>query len=200
MSERSEAARGLPAEGQPDMNPAGIEERERLVDFQRRVRQAVQQIDARLHDYAQEVQTRKEYLWDARRDMDHIEKIAVRQTIEQAMRSADVLKEQQNKLLKLMRSPYFGRFDFARSGVDLASVIASSLRDDGFRGTACPGVSSPLQFPVSPHAERLSTSETRCSNRYARIGLSMPAATCAPVSSSPWHSSWHRTKPCCPPI
>lgn len=53
-------------------------------------------------------------MWDARRDMDHIEKIAVRQTIEQTVRSAEFMQAQRTRLSKLLRSPYFGRFDFDR--------------------------------------------------------------------------------------
>jgi DNA helicase-2/ATP-dependent DNA helicase PcrA len=96
------------------------EERARLEDCQARMRDALATLDVRLSDYAQEIKNRNEYMWDARRDMDHIEKIAMRQTIEQTLDSAETLKAQKNKLLKLMRSPYFGRFDFAR-GTDPGS-------------------------------------------------------------------------------
>ncbi|MEX1031769.1 MAG: 3'-5' exonuclease [Cellvibrionaceae bacterium] len=98
------------------MSQAETEERTRLDACQASIRGALADIEARLGEYADEIQTRKEYLWEARRDMDHIEKIAVRQTVEQTLDSAEILKEQQQKLAKLMRSPYFGRFDFKRSG------------------------------------------------------------------------------------
>jgi DNA helicase II / ATP-dependent DNA helicase PcrA len=94
------------------MSTAKDEELTRLKDCQRRMQAALRAIDSRLQNYAGEIQTRKDYLWDARRDMDHIGKIAVRQTIEQTLDSAEVLKAQQQKLHKLMRSPYFGCFDF----------------------------------------------------------------------------------------
>jgi DNA helicase-2/ATP-dependent DNA helicase PcrA len=92
------------------------EERENLAHCEQRIRQALDEMDERVDEYAREIQSRKEYLWEARRDMDHIEKIAVRQTIEQTLDSAEVLKTQQQKLVKLMQSPYFGRFDFVRDG------------------------------------------------------------------------------------
>ncbi len=98
------------------MTTAETEEKASLEACKTSIRNALAGNETRLKDYAQEIQTRKEYMWEARRDMDHIEKIAVRQTIEQTMDSAEVLKAQQNKLLKLMRSPYFGRFDFRREG------------------------------------------------------------------------------------
>lgn len=92
------------------------EERMRLEDCQVRIQSALRDIDARLDESASEIQARKAYMWDARRDMDHIEKIAVRQTIEQTERSAEFLQAQRTQLRKLLRSPYFGRFDFAREG------------------------------------------------------------------------------------
>ncbi|MEX2495241.1 MAG: UvrD-helicase domain-containing protein [Woeseia sp.] len=98
------------------MTPAESEERTRLGNFQARIQDALRESDARLAEYAQEIQSRKAYLWEARRDMDHIEKIAVRQTIEQTMGAAEVLQAQQKKLVKLTNSPYFGRFDFVRQG------------------------------------------------------------------------------------
>ena len=51
-------------------------------------------------------------MWEARRDMDHLDKVAMRQSIDQMMRSSDVLRAQAIKLEKLRKSPYFGRFDF----------------------------------------------------------------------------------------
>lgn len=92
------------------------EEKSRLKDCKSSIRDALATIDLRLREYSQEIQTRKEYMWDARRDMDHIEKIAVRQIIEQTLDSADILKQQREKLVKLTRSPYFGRFDFMKTG------------------------------------------------------------------------------------
>ncbi|MFN2289477.1 MAG: UvrD-helicase domain-containing protein [Chromatocurvus sp.] len=100
-----------------------IEEQARLEACQASIRQALSTIDTRLGDYAREIQTRKEYLWEARRDMDHIEKIAVRQTIEQTLDSAEGLKAQQQKLIKLLRSPYFGRFDFLKQGEATSAPI-----------------------------------------------------------------------------
>lgn len=63
------------------MTSAAIEEEVRLKGFYVSIRSALNLIDSRLNDYAQRVKTRKEDLWEAQRDMDHIEKIAVRQTI-----------------------------------------------------------------------------------------------------------------------
>jgi hypothetical protein len=86
------------------MTTAESQEKARLEECKASIRNALAGINSRLGDYAQEIQARKEYLREALRDMDHIEKIAVRQTIEQTLDSAEVLKEQQQKLHRLTRS------------------------------------------------------------------------------------------------
>lgn len=96
------------------MTLAETEENERLQGCTARIEQALVEIEERLVTYAQDIQTRKQYMWEARRDMDHIEKIAVRETIERTLDSAQALREQSKKLSKLRRSPYFGRFDFKK--------------------------------------------------------------------------------------
>ena len=114
------------------------EERDRLQACLGSIDGAIDTLEKRLRDYAGEIQTRKEYLWEARRDMDHIEKIAVRQTVEQTLDSADALKTQQQKLLKLRRSPYFGRFDFRREDENQGSPVYVGVhhyRDEALRET-----------------------------------------------------------------
>lgn len=98
------------------MTIAEREELSRLEACQQSIEFNLQAISSRLSAYAREIQETKEHMWEARRDLDHIDKVALRQTIEQKTRSAEVLREQQQKLLKLRKSPYFGRFDFAREG------------------------------------------------------------------------------------
>ena len=73
-------------------------------------------IGARLSEYRHEIQAAHDHMWEHRRDMDHLDKAAMRQSIDQMMRSSDVLRVQAQKLEKLRKSPYFGRFDFRREG------------------------------------------------------------------------------------
>ncbi|HDP89913.1 MAG TPA: helicase [Thioalkalivibrio sp.] len=120
------------------MSNAQSEEKKRLKSCRATIRQAMDLIETRLGEYAGEIQSRKEYLWEARRDMDHIEKIAVRQTIEQTLDSAEVLKSQRKKLAKLMRSPYFGRFDFLKQDETTAGPVyigVHHFRDERARET-----------------------------------------------------------------
>ncbi|MGC8534203.1 MAG: HelD family protein [Rhizomicrobium sp.] len=116
------------------------EELTRLEACQKSIEDNLRAVSSRLNDYAREIQETKEHMWEARRDLDHIDKVALRQVIEQKTRSADVLREQHQKLLKLQKSPYFGRFDFAREGNGNASaesiyVGVHDCRDDALGKT-----------------------------------------------------------------
>lgn len=119
------------------MNSAETEESRRLAACLDTIKDNLRDIDRRLNRYAQEVRERNAYMWDARRDMDHIEKIAVRQAIEQTMRSSETLRDQRQKLIKLQRSPYFGRVDFARD--DAADAEAIYIGIHGFRDETAGG-------------------------------------------------------------
>lgn len=96
------------------MNPSEAEENSRLEACHHRIDANMTAISTRLQSYAREIQETKTYMWEARRDLDHIDKIALRQSIDQKTRSAEVLYAQQQKLVKLKNTPYFGRFDFTR--------------------------------------------------------------------------------------
>lgn len=98
------------------MTTAEHEERTQLEIVKTALRHALWQLDARLDHYDTEIKQQKEHMWDARRDMDHIEKIAARQSIEQSGTSADVAMDERRRLQKLLHSPYFGRVDFRRAG------------------------------------------------------------------------------------
>ncbi|MFC2990463.1 HelD family protein [Halomonas tibetensis] len=91
-------------------------ERRHLDHTLERIEANLDELDQRLKAYAQEIQSQKEYLWSNRDEMDHIEKIAARESIEQSVMSGDNALARRQKLDKLRHSPYFGRFDFARGG------------------------------------------------------------------------------------
>lgn len=90
-------------------------ETERLTTCLARIDCNLFSIGARLSDYQRDIKAAHDHMWEARRDMDHIDKIGMRQSIDQMMRSSDVLRAQAKKLEKLRKSPYFGRFDFRRA-------------------------------------------------------------------------------------
>ena len=92
------------------------EEAERLAHCLTHIGKRMIKNKDRIDECQREIHAAHEHMWDARRDMDHIDKAALRQSIDQMMRSSDVMREQQSKLLKLRKSPYFARFDFCRHG------------------------------------------------------------------------------------
>lgn len=71
-------------------------------------------IEVRVRLYADDIQTQKTYLWEHKADMDHVEKISTRESIQQAVRAGESILAGKDRLLKLKQSPYFGRFDFMR--------------------------------------------------------------------------------------
>ena len=101
------------AQETPATTPARAEEQARLDDAQDRLDRALRGIEQRMRDYASDVKEQKAYMWDQRREMDFIEKIASRQSIEQSELLGDALAGRRRRLLKLKRSPWFGRFDFS---------------------------------------------------------------------------------------
>lgn len=148
LAEFEEMTTGAQQTGIKNMvTSAKTQEKKRLQACMVRIDQSLADIEGRLVEYADDIQTRKQYMWEARRDMDHIEKIAVRETIERTLDAAQALKEQRKKLNKLRRSPYFGRFDFKKDGTgdDLACYIGiHHFRDDNKRETLVYDWRSPI--------------------------------------------------------
>ncbi|MDR9501338.1 MAG: 3'-5' exonuclease [Desulfurivibrionaceae bacterium] len=91
-------------------------ERKHLEYVQSALQDAVAGIDADLRGYAAKVREQKTYLWEHRADMDHVEKISSRQSVEQHVVAGENVLARKERLLKLLLSPYFGRFDFIRDG------------------------------------------------------------------------------------
>ncbi|MWJ29294.1 AAA family ATPase [Halomonas sp. ZH2S] len=87
-----------------------------LENVLQRISVNITELNERLTAYADDIQTQKEYLWNSRDEMDHIEKISARESIQQAVIAGDNALTRRNRLEKLKDSPYFGRFDFTRHG------------------------------------------------------------------------------------
>ncbi|MEX2475022.1 3'-5' exonuclease [Marinobacter sp.] len=94
------------------------EESLQLESVQFRLERALQEADMRLRAYQEDIQSQKEYLWNSRDEMDHIEKISARESIQQAVTTGEFVFSQRKRLAKLRQSPYFGRFDFHQQGHD----------------------------------------------------------------------------------
>ncbi|MBE0414093.1 3'-5' exonuclease [Yoonia sp.] len=101
----------------------------RLNDCLGRIDANLGEIGLRVQDYQRDIQAAHDHMWEARRDMDHLDKVAMRQSIDQMMRSSDVLRAQAIKLEKLRKSPYFGRFDFRRSDRNETAAFYIGIHD-----------------------------------------------------------------------
>ncbi|MBE0486137.1 MAG: AAA family ATPase [Marinobacter sp.] len=97
---------------------ARSEEARQLASVRSRLERAIKEADERLQAYQDDIQSQKEYLWNSRDEMDHIEKIAARESIQQAVTTGEFVLSQRKRLVKLRQSPYFGRFDFRSQGSD----------------------------------------------------------------------------------
>lgn len=95
-----------------DSSVARLEEARHLESVQHRLERALKEADDRLQAYQDDIQSQKEYLWNSRDEMDHVEKISTRDSIQQAVTSGEFVLDQRKRMVKLRKSPYFGRFDF----------------------------------------------------------------------------------------
>lgn len=92
------------------------QENRHLEDVRERLEANLKETERRLQRYARDIQEQKAYLSGHRDEMDHIEKIASRQSMEQSAQSGEMLGEKRKRLRKSLASPYFGRLDFAPEG------------------------------------------------------------------------------------
>ncbi len=93
-------------------NPAETAEKEHLEWVGQRLRAALREIDLRVSRYATEVQEQTAFTSEHRDEMDHVEKVAARQSVAQAAFTAEAAAGSAQRIRKLLASPYFGRFDF----------------------------------------------------------------------------------------
>ena len=97
-------------------NPTESDERSHLVRVRTRIKAALDEIGEKVNAQFADVIELKKYLHESRADMDHVEKISVRQSIEQLAMVGDHAVARKGRLAKLYKSPYFGRIDFKEVG------------------------------------------------------------------------------------
>ncbi len=86
-----------------------------LKDILQKVDKAIHAIDERVNSQLKEIQEAKIYLQEHKRDMDHLEKNAVREAVghKAALGEASVAKKK--RLHRIKSIPYFGRIDFTEN-------------------------------------------------------------------------------------
>lgn len=72
--------------------------------------------NARVRDQYRDFLDTKRYLSENKADMDHAEKVSVRQTVDELGSIGQHTALSSVQLHRLLKSPYFGRIDFSRSG------------------------------------------------------------------------------------
>jgi len=92
------------------------EERKYLDTVKQKLNNALEEIDNKVSGYAKDLQEQKNYLYENKSDMDHVEKNAVRQSVTTAALTGEAALERKKRIQKLLKSPYFGRFDFSENG------------------------------------------------------------------------------------
>lgn len=92
------------------------DEKAYLEQVKHKLNEALERIDGRVRRYATDIKEQKTYLTEHRAAMDHVEKVSARDSVQQAMRTAETVVATRRRIQKLIRSPYFGRIDFRRHG------------------------------------------------------------------------------------
>ena len=101
------------SEQPPSTNEA--REQEHLDRVRDRIRGELHDSTERLQAQYNEMREAKQYLQAGKGSMDHVEKLTVRQSIDQLSRAGEHRSSRQLALSRLYQSPYFGRVDFQRA-------------------------------------------------------------------------------------
>jgi DNA helicase II / ATP-dependent DNA helicase PcrA len=98
------------------INQTETDEKQFLEDVKAKLRGALGKIHDKTASRAREIRERKTFLWENKTDMDHAEKISVRQSIDMSVLTGEAMLLKQKRIRKLFASPFFGRFDFIERG------------------------------------------------------------------------------------
>lgn len=99
------------------------DERKYLEQIKGKLSDTIEEIDVNVEKYRKDIQEQKDYLWENKAGMDHVEKVSVRQSVTQSALTGEAANERKKRLLKLMLSPYFGRVDFTENGTKKVNPI-----------------------------------------------------------------------------
>jgi DNA helicase II / ATP-dependent DNA helicase PcrA len=97
-------------------NKTEKEEREYLKTLLKKVDIEISFINERIHAQANEIKYLNNHLNEHKRDMDHLEKNAMRESITNTAAIGDHSVEKKKRLIRLKNVPYFGRIDFRKNG------------------------------------------------------------------------------------
>jgi DNA helicase II / ATP-dependent DNA helicase PcrA len=105
------------------INQTEGEERDYLEVVKEKLISAIQRTEDRVRLYADELKQNKQYVYEHQSGMDEADKVAAGQSINRMASTGESVVAKKRKLLKLIASPYFGRFDFGSGGKQNAIYI-----------------------------------------------------------------------------
>jgi len=91
-------------------------EKKYLQDLLLKVEKAISAINKRIQKQSDEVREMNVHMEEHKRDMDHLEKNAVREAISNVGLQGDHSVDKKKRLVRLRNVPYFGRIDFCENG------------------------------------------------------------------------------------
>ncbi|MEB2785238.1 HelD family protein [Algoriphagus persicinus] len=114
------------------MNLTEQEEKEYLNQILVKIDNSIQIINERVGDQLQDINAAKNHLQEHKRDMDHLEKNAIREAVGQIAMMGEAAVDKKRRLHRLRDIPYFGRIDFAKVGKDLETIYIGvhNFRDE----------------------------------------------------------------------
>lgn len=97
-------------------NKTEKEEKAYLKNLLKKVDAAIRFINQRIRSQSDEVKYLNTHLQEHKRDMDHLEKNAMREAITNTAAIGDHSVDKKKRLVRLLNVPYFGRIDFIKNG------------------------------------------------------------------------------------
>ncbi len=98
------------------MNTSEQEEKKYLNQILIKINKSIAEIDDRVETQLRDINEAKAHLQEHKRDMDHLEKNAIRESVGQIAMMGDAAVSKKRRLHRLRDIPYFGRFDFLQKG------------------------------------------------------------------------------------
>jgi DNA helicase-2/ATP-dependent DNA helicase PcrA len=98
------------------INPTEHDEREYLEVIKEKLLLAVRRVDDSVKQYSEELRQNKQYIFEHQSGMDDADMVAAGQSINRMAFTGESAVNRRRKLLKLGKSPYFGRIDFNPDG------------------------------------------------------------------------------------
>ncbi len=100
------------------INATEQDEREYLEEIKEKLLLAIRRVDEKVKQFSAELRQNKEYIYEHQSGLDEADMVAAGQSINRMAFSGESAVAMKRKLMKLQRSPYFGRIDFSSKGGD----------------------------------------------------------------------------------